>query len=98
MTDEQFDAELDRRDKISPHMAAMFAVREASRARDSEVAKNATIKALADALWDARAYGDTEKTACWCTIPSAASFCRRVERNTACIAKVAALRLAGRLP
>lgn len=60
--------------------------------------KDAQIKALADALWDARAYGDTEQTACWCSIPSSASFCRKVDRNPGCVAKVAALRLAGRLP
>lgn len=50
MTDEEFDAEFGGRETNSPHSGAMFAAREAGRARASEVAKDEVIKALADAL------------------------------------------------
>lgn len=82
MTDEEFDAEFGRREANSPHSGAMFAAREAGRARSSEVAKDAVIKALADALvamrnWRAGQGANKEVT--------------KVQAD-------AALRLAGRLP
>lgn len=69
---------------------------EIQRARASEAEKDAVIKALADALWDARQYGDESSELCWCQAPCAGMEPDR--RNQKCEAKVEALRLAGRLP
>lgn len=56
--------------------------------------KDVVIKALADALWDARQYGDEAGDVCWCMAPCAG----QAWRNPKCEGKEATLRLAGRLP
>jgi hypothetical protein len=72
----------------------------AQAARDDRAAvldvKDATIKALADALWDARQYGDEAGYLCWCASPCGPGF--TLGRRPECASKEAALRLSGRLP
>lgn len=53
------------------------------------------ITALADALWDARQYGDDEGELCWCQSPCGPGFVHG--RRPECEAKEAALRLSGRV-
>lgn len=62
-------------------------------ALDELASQQAAIKALADALWDARQYGDEPEDLCWCQAPCA----YMAWRNPKCEGKVATLRLAGRL-
>lgn len=81
MTDEEFDAEFGRREKNSPHSGAMFAAREAGRARASEAAKDAVIKAPADALDVTRP--PERPTGCWC---HHARDVRQAGHSAACVA------------
>lgn len=57
--------------------------------------KDATIKALADALWDARQYGDDAGELCWCQSPCGTGFVHG--RRPGCEAKEAVLRRVGRV-
>lgn len=100
MTDEEFERHVEERDAKSRGAQVAFVYHEAKRARRVEreqaeaiKVKDATIKALADALWDARQYGDEAGELCWSMSP-----CDPIRRVSRCIGAESALRLAGRLP
>lgn len=67
---------------------------EISSGRSNESAKDETIRALANALWDARQYGDEVGDVCW----GAAPCMGQEKRHQGCVAKEAVLLRAGRLP
>jgi hypothetical protein len=56
--------------------------------------KDATIKALADALLSSRMYGDEADDMCWCAAPCSV----RRSRDERCVEKVALLRHVGSIP
>lgn len=92
MTDEKWD---DLKDEVRRWggIAENQALDECNRARRVEQEQADTIKALGDALWDARQYGDVSGELCWCQSP-----CNAGEQRPECVAKESALRIAGRIP